>query len=172
MDDTTVSFAVPDMLITVTTGDSGVKEFDARGPARGKKDTAKPSATATAPKSLQPHFRIYFPSQKTVEESRGGVPVSLSPHQYCVSRPQNRGRHADAPTKGAGTLFLQSKWWSQTTFPSDLFREAKATRQRMLMHNKVMFVTGGSTCPWAYVGSANLSESAWYVVRSLGMTRE
>jgi phosphatidylserine/phosphatidylglycerophosphate/cardiolipin synthase-like enzyme len=105
--------------------------------------------------NLRPRFRIYFPSRKTVEQSRGGVDVSLN----SSSRPSH-GKLTGC--QGAGTLFLQSKWWNQPTFPRDTLRECRSTRQGLLMHNKVMFVTGKSTTPWAYVGSANLSESAWY----------
>ncbi|KAG9252779.1 ubiquitin interaction domain-containing protein [Emericellopsis atlantica] len=91
------------------------------------------------PDHLQKHMLIRFPTMQTVSRSRGG--------------------------KGAGgTICLQSKWWNSATFPKSLVRDCVSTRTGMLMHNKLIIVTrpdeagvGG----WTYVGSANLSESAW-----------
>jgi hypothetical protein len=38
-------------------------------------------------------------------------------------------------------------------------RDCKSIRPGMLMHSKMLFVRGARA--WAYIGSANLSESAW-----------
>jgi hypothetical protein len=56
-----------------------------------------------------------------------------------------------------------SKWWHAATFPRALLRDAKSTRPGLLIHSKVMFARGDKGA-FAYVGSANLSESAWYVL--------
>lgn len=93
---------------------------------------------------MQQVFRIYFPSHDTVAKSRGG-------------------------TRAAGTICFQEKWWRATTFPSELMRDCVNTRDGLLMHSKIILVhCNGSTVndrvakpTWAYVGSANLSESAW-----------
>ncbi|KAI9826233.1 MAG: hypothetical protein M1819_007400 [Sarea resinae] len=91
------------------------------------------------------NFRVYFPSMETVERSKGG--------------PRN-----------AGTICFQSRWYLADTFPREVMRDCKSRRERMLMHNKMIFTRIPKTLPehelrpyagWAYIGSANLSESAW-----------
>ncbi|TGJ87371.1 hypothetical protein E0Z10_g1363 [Xylaria hypoxylon] len=78
------------------------------------------------------NFRIYFPSHETVSRSRGGK---------------------------------NGKWWDSPTFPRELVHDCKSVRSGLLMHTKILFVRhqnhGKSQTSWAYVGSANLSESAW-----------
>ncbi|KAL5604672.1 hypothetical protein BROUX41_001977 [Berkeleyomyces rouxiae] len=89
--------------------------------------------------SLTDHMRFYFPSLKTVEASLNG-------------------------TSGAGTICLSSQWFADKTFPSDIFRDCVSVRSRSLMHSKIFFVrnkTDTGTKAWAYVGSGNLSQSAW-----------
>ncbi|UNI16262.1 hypothetical protein JDV02_002714 [Purpureocillium takamizusanense] len=129
-------------------GDDGVKSYSARAGRKLSDKRLNPS------RELKDCFRIYFPTSKTISDSRGG--------------------------KGAaGTICLQRKWWHSPGFPRELVRDCVNTRDGLLMHSKVIFVRredeeaegssdGGSnpnTGPaWAYVGSANLSESAWYVV--------
>jgi hypothetical protein len=54
-------------------GDNGLKEYHERT-ARGKK--AKTSSTEAALGKINDHFRIYFPSRDTVDQSRGGKQVS------------------------------------------------------------------------------------------------
>ncbi|EXJ85534.1 hypothetical protein A1O1_05898 [Capronia coronata CBS 617.96] len=89
-------------------------------------------------------MRVYYPSDETVRRSKGG--------------PAN-----------AGTICFSSKWWQNGKFPQSNLRDCVSVRQGLLMHNKLMFVryaapveTGGfAKMGWAYVGSANLSESAW-----------
>ncbi|KAF2965773.1 hypothetical protein GQX73_g7803 [Xylaria multiplex] len=77
------------------------------------------------------NFRIYFPSHET----------------------------------SGGTICLQSKWWDSPAFPRELVHDCKSVRPGLLMHTKILFVRhqyhDKSQTSWAYIGSANLSESAW-----------
>lgn len=64
-------------------GDSGMKEYEARQSksTRSKAGRSGPSASRTIAAEavdLQHHFRIYFPTEKTVSSSRGGRSVSMS----------------------------------------------------------------------------------------------
>ncbi|KAG5925566.1 hypothetical protein E4U42_004168 [Claviceps africana] len=93
---------------------------------------------------LQENFRIYFPSNDTVVSSRGGE-------------------------RAAGTICFQENWWKAPTFPKELMRDCVNTRDGLLMHSKLILVRQAGTSAtgaekkvaWAYIGSANLSESAW-----------
>jgi hypothetical protein len=58
------------------------------------------------------NFRIYYPSDQTVRQSKGG--------------PRN-----------AGTICFSNKWWGQGTFPRSNMRDCVSSREGMLMHNKV-----------------------------------
>ncbi|KAL1844048.1 hypothetical protein VTJ49DRAFT_5799 [Mycothermus thermophilus] len=118
-------------------GDSGLKEYGLRY-SRGQ---AK--ATSEAFTQVKAHTRIFFPSEETVRRSKAG---------------------------DAGTICFQSSWWEALTFPRELLRECQNVRPGVLMHSKLIFVrprhvAGGSASSqarnFAYVGSANLSESAW-----------
>ncbi|KAI0389236.1 tyrosyl-DNA phosphodiesterase-domain-containing protein [Xylariaceae sp. FL0594] len=130
-----------DLLSTVynaARGDDGWKEYEGRTAAASrKKDARKPG-----PSYRPENFRVYFPSNDTVEKSRGGV---------------NAG----------GTICVKRKWWEASSFPRELIHDCKSVRSGLLMHSKMLFVrhqaTRGSETQkaWAYVGSANLSESAW-----------
>ncbi|KID64833.1 tyrosyl-DNA phosphodiesterase domain-containing protein, partial [Metarhizium hybridum] len=85
---------------------------------------------------LQNNFRIYFPTHETVIKSRGGK---------------------------------NEKWWRASTFPTELMRDCVSTRDGLLMHTKIILVRHkispeagtNEKLAWAYIGSANLSESAW-----------
>ncbi|KAI4199810.1 MAG: hypothetical protein LQ350_004340 [Teloschistes chrysophthalmus] len=112
----------------------------------------------TTQQSLTDNFNIYFPSSEAVESSRGGP-------------------------EGAGTICFSRKWWDAPTFPRHLVKECRARREGLLMHNKLICAlpkspthpaTGkgeeegvdgvgeqGESGGWVYIGSANLSESAW-----------
>ncbi|KAL5114007.1 hypothetical protein ACEQ8H_008112 [Pleosporales sp. CAS-2024a] len=85
-------------------------------------------------------FRIYFPTEETVRNSMGG------------------------PGCG-GIICLARKHYEAATFPRECLRNYDSTRRGMLSHNKLLLVRGikadGKPCAWVYVGSANLSESAW-----------
>ncbi|KAI5205069.1 phospholipase D/nuclease [Aureobasidium subglaciale] len=118
--------------------------------ARGEDATAAPtSISRAAPKPFQNTistqnvrdlFRIYFPTHATVASSTGG------------------------PDNG-GTICLASKWYNSATFPRSCFRDHVSKRSGMLSHNKILYARGvnarGEKVAWRYLGSANLSESAW-----------
>ncbi|KAF7540514.1 hypothetical protein G7Z17_g12193 [Cylindrodendrum hubeiense] len=139
-------------------GDDGMTEYNSR---------LSRATKAKAPRTAEPfkdHFRIYFPTDETVAQSRGG-------------------------RMAAGTICVQAKWWRAPTFPTELVRDCVNTRDGLLMHSKMIFVRkirfregrsaakaeaeteptnagadsnpGKSSPGWAYIGSANLSESAW-----------
>ncbi|KAI0554935.1 tyrosyl-DNA phosphodiesterase-domain-containing protein [Xylaria curta] len=117
-------------------GDNGMKEYEKRTTSSGKKKTAQKIELSCH----SDKFRIYFPSHETVSRSRGG---------------KNSG----------GTICLQSKWWDSPTFPRNLIHDCKSVRPGLLMHTKILFARHTSQSKpqisWAYLGSANLSESAW-----------
>jgi hypothetical protein len=98
--------------------------------------------------SIRDKVRLYFPTHDTVTSSTAG---------------------------GAGTICLNRKWFEDMTFPRRCFRDYISTRPGLLSHNKVLYARGlrkpdaedgedapaGEKIAWAYVGSANMSESAW-----------
>lgn len=99
----------------------------------------------SVPEKLHNKFRIYFPLHQTVTASIGGP--------QC-----------------AGTNCLQASYYNNAKFPRDCMRDYKSTRVGLLSHNKILFARGHSISKetnqsihvaWAYVGSANVSESAW-----------
>ncbi|KJZ73359.1 hypothetical protein HIM_07153 [Hirsutella minnesotensis 3608] len=122
-------------------GDNGMKEYNKRANRKAGDKQPGPS------KLLQDRFRIYFPTKQTVSDSRGG-------------------------NGAAGTICIQARWWRAPDFPRALVRDCVNTRKGLLMHSKLIFVRKAqgsyqgpqpeiSWAGWAYVGSANLSESAW-----------
>ncbi|PNP54736.1 hypothetical protein THARTR1_04941 [Trichoderma harzianum] len=124
-------------------GDDGIDGYNNSGGASSR-SRARPATrpAETTSKELKDRFRIYFPTDQTVARSRGG---------------RNAG----------GTICVQARWWRSPNFPRELVRDV-ITRDRLLIHSKVIFVRrvgdGQATRQppgWAYVGSANLSESAW-----------
>jgi hypothetical protein len=98
-----------------------------------------PSPTCTVP-NVRDHMRIYFPTDETVQNSIGG------------------------PDCG-GIISLTRQFYNATTFPRECMRNYDSTRRGMLSHNKLLFARGvrnnGKPFAWVYVGSANISESAW-----------
>ena len=112
--------------------------------------TVRAESPRNATETIKNNIRIYFPTQQTVQKSVGG-------------------------TESAGTICLQKKYFDEPGFPKSLLRDYQSTRKGLLSHNKLMFVRGkkdgaaGERIAWAYVGSANLSESAW---GRLVLTRE
>ncbi|ESZ92279.1 hypothetical protein SBOR_7319 [Sclerotinia borealis F-4128] len=125
-------------------GDNGYKEYKWRTekPTRSKTETLLERQLS---EEIGRRFRVYFPSKQTVIESKGG-------------------------TDAAGTVCFRSKWYDATSFPRSLMRDCQSCRKGLLMHNKMLFVRSQKTqesprpIAWAYVGSANLSESAWQVL--------
>ncbi|KAI4674861.1 uncharacterized protein J4E84_010302 [Alternaria hordeiaustralica] len=95
--------------------------------------------TATEP-NVRDCFRIYFPTNDTVEKSMGGP-------------------------DGAGIITLTRQTYNAPTFPKECMRDYDSMRRGMLSHNKLLFARGrgknGKPFAWVYVGSANISESAW-----------
>lgn len=108
---------------------------------KATKDFFKPK-TATQTKGLRENIRVYFPTKDTVKASTAG---------------------------SAGTLCLQRKYFEAGTFPRSCFRDYKSTRPGLLSHNKILCargkkkLTNGETedVAWVYVGSSNVSKSAW-----------
>jgi Tyrosyl-DNA phosphodiesterase/Ubiquitin interaction motif len=93
--------------------------------------------------SWRSNFRFFFPTHATVANSIGG-------------------------TDSAGTICFQQRWWDNSAkFPRKNMRDCVSVRKGVLMHNKLMFVRYKGDqkerkhAGWVYVGSANLSESAW-----------
>jgi hypothetical protein len=116
--------------------------------ARGEDATATPKTlSGPAPKPFQNTtpatnirdlFRVYYPLHSTVASSKAG---------------------------SAGTICLKSDWWKGPLFPRECFRDYRSKRSGVLSHNKILYARGindnGQKVAWQYVGSANLSESAW-----------
>ncbi|KAH6850249.1 tyrosyl-DNA phosphodiesterase-domain-containing protein [Chaetomium sp. MPI-CAGE-AT-0009] len=114
-----------------------VLEYEARTGSKSKRE----AFTARANFLVQEHMRIFFPSRETVLQSKGGK-------------------------DGAGTICFQPNWWQAATFPRQLLRDCKSVRPGVLMHSKIIYIRPNdpdirSGRCLAYVGSANLSESAW-----------
>ena len=103
--------------------------------ARGQKFT-----TTSASPNARDHFRIYFPTDEAVQNSIGG------------------------PACG-GIISLTRQYYNAVTFPRGCLRNYDSTRRGMLSHNKLLFARGikkdGTPFAWVYIGSANMSESAW-----------
>ncbi|PTU18765.1 hypothetical protein P175DRAFT_0534536 [Aspergillus ochraceoroseus IBT 24754] len=122
-------------------GDDGATELVLRTaksfPARSLSDPKRLIQGNTADEWTD-RFRVYFPSQETVSRSKGGP--------QC-----------------AGTVCFQSRWYEGPKFPGHVLRDCESRRQGLLMHNKARYLDTSSLCcrGWAYIGSANLSESAW-----------
>ncbi|KAI4638687.1 hypothetical protein J4E93_009715 [Alternaria ventricosa] len=101
----------------------------------------KSFGTDTAPEpNLRDCFRIYFPTNDTVEKSMGGPDC-------------------------AGIITLTRQAYNAPSFPRECMRDYDSMRRGMLSHNKLLFARGrkknGKPFAWVYVGSANISESAW-----------
>ncbi|KAK0955555.1 hypothetical protein LTR91_022806 [Friedmanniomyces endolithicus] len=114
----------------------------------------KAVAKAAAVVGIRDLFRIYFPTRATVQASTA---------------------------QAAGTICLSRKWWENMSFPRSVFRDYVSVRKGLLSHNKILYARGtrqrrtgedmdgdedegegvGRDVAWVYVGSANLSESAW-----------
>ena len=119
---------------------SRAKAASSKAKADFFKSSAKKAPSEGA--NIQDRLRIYFPTKDTVTSSIAGA---------------------------AGTICLSRKWYESATFPKSCFRDYRSTRTGLLSHNKILYArakqtqTDGSIkhVAWAYVGSANMSESAW-----------
>ncbi|KAJ6150221.1 Tyrosyl-DNA phosphodiesterase [Penicillium samsonianum] len=123
-------------------GDNAILDYELR--AANKKKEPRTEVEAHNQECLD-HFRVYFPSDETVRD------VHSNP-KYAI-----------------GTICFNPAWWSSANFPRDTLRDCVSERG-VLMHNKLAFVHPSTPIEmpdnkecrgWAYVGSANLSESAW-----------
>lgn len=89
---------------------------------------------------MRDNLRIYFPTDEQVQKSVGG------------------------PDCG-GIVSLTRQCYNAATFPRECLRNYDSTRRGMLSHNKLLFARGiregGNPFAWVYIGSANISESAW-----------
>ncbi|KAF2733898.1 tyrosyl-DNA phosphodiesterase domain-containing protein, partial [Polyplosphaeria fusca] len=93
------------------------------------------------PSDFTKRIRIYYPTHESVMKSVGG------------------------PDSG-GTIMLNASHYNADLFPKQCMREYISNRPRVLSHNKILLARGlrgtdNKPFAWAYVGSANLSESAW-----------
>lgn len=99
-----------------------------------------PYSTTSKITDLHQKFRIYYPTEDTIKSSIGGPDC-------------------------AGVISLRKAHHSSPTFPADCLRDYVSTRKGMISHNKLLFARGrhidGKPFAWVYVGSANMSESAW-----------
>ncbi|KAJ5902551.1 hypothetical protein N7495_003079 [Penicillium taxi] len=120
-------------------GDDGLTENPTRQKSVFRKDDAAMTDTADA------HMQVYFPSHKTVTEAH------------------------ENPIDTAGTIMMNKAYWQRAEFPRRVMRDCLSERGT-LMHNKLIYawpdepitLPNGDECKgWAYVGSHNLSESAW-----------
>ena len=107
--------------------------------AAGKTNFFQSTSTTSAASEqhIRDKFRIYFPTKDTVSKSTAGF---------------------------AGSIFCTREWFERETFPRACFREYRSTRSGLLSHNKILYARGkqqGKDVAWVYVGSANMSESAW-----------
>lgn len=86
------------------------------------------------------HFRVYFPTNDTVINSTGGIDCG-------------------------GVITLNSRSYNAPTFARKCLRTHVSTRTGLLSHSKLLLARGlrknGKPFAWAYVGSANVTESAW-----------
>lgn len=122
-------------------GDDGMTEYEWRNHRSTKKKGVESEEEHRVSDEVRSRCRIYFPSYETVHTSRGGI-------------------------GGAGTICFQPKYWASDSFPRGLMRDCKSQREGLLMHSKMIFVRPDNpnlhgNMAWAYLGSHNLSESAW-----------
>ncbi|CAD6568535.1 MAG: hypothetical protein ASARMPRED_001852 [Alectoria sarmentosa] len=132
------------MIYLAAQGDDGLTEYNWRNPPivpKRKKTPQEDLQAKDGPRErlrshLRQNFQVYHPTHETVKSSTAG---------------------------SAGTIWFQSKWYNSPTFPREILRDCKSVRPGMLMHNKLLFIhpKDDPTKFWAYVGSANCSESAW-----------
>ncbi|KAI5359178.1 Putative ubiquitin interacting, tyrosyl-DNA phosphodiesterase I [Septoria linicola] len=130
---------------------------DARSKA-GNEFFKKKSKAPAVNSNVREQTRIYFPTKDTVRGSTAGA---------------------------AGTICLQRQYYEKTGFPQECFRDYKSTRPGLLSHNKILCArglsidkpkdrdksasgsndsdksAGSAQVSWLYIGSSNMSQSAW-----------
>jgi hypothetical protein len=96
------------------------------------------SSASPISSSVREKLRIYFPTASTVRASIAGA---------------------------AGTLCIARNYFEGSTFPRSCFRDYVSTREGLLSHNKILLARGKNKVKqdvaWVYVGSSNMSKSAW-----------
>lgn len=147
-------------------GDDGLSEYTLRtAKSFPMKSVGNPGRLINedAGAEWKKNFRFFYPSDATVRASKGGP-------------------------DSAGTICFQEKWWTGSRFPQSNMYDCPSRRSGLLSHNKVRFLppfemimqcnfkqlifarfgaplTTAELCKgWVYVGSSNLSESAWSVL--------
>jgi tyrosyl-DNA phosphodiesterase len=96
---------------------------------------ARSKSTSIFEAKVRDLIRVYFPSQVTVAKSQGGP-------------------------DSAGTICFRDDYYRKATFPKDVLRDHISTRKGLLSHSKIILAHSNNTA-WIYLGSHNLSESAW-----------
>ncbi|KAJ5563909.1 hypothetical protein N7513_000151 [Penicillium frequentans] len=126
-------------------GDDGLADYTIRYSKSASHSTNPDQVMMKAGEEWQDRFLVYFPSDDTVQSAH------------------------DVPEDTGGTVCFQSKWWRGAKFPKQVLRDC-ISKKSVLMHNKLLYVwpsepialPNNRECKgWAYVGSANISESAW-----------
>ncbi|KAJ8113592.1 hypothetical protein OPT61_g4310 [Boeremia exigua] len=95
---------------------------------------------STAAANLRQNFRIYYPTTDTIKASVGGPDC-------------------------AGVVSLRKTHYASASFPAECLRDHVSIRKGVISHSKLLFARGrhvdGKPFAWVYIGSANISESAW-----------
>ena len=102
-------------LYLAAQGDDGTAELVKRTPSAAK-HLSRARKLPASKEAITNRFTIYFPSNETVDNSRGGP-------------------------MGAGTVCFQESWFSSARFPQRRLRDCLSTREGLLMHNKVSSVS-------------------------------
>lgn len=118
------------------------RESKSQAKANFFKPATSPKKSGSELSTVREKIRIYFPTFETVTSSIAGA---------------------------AGTICLNRNWFEKPTFPRSCFRDYRSTRTGLLSHNKILYARGSRMQPdgskkqiaWAYIGSSNMSESAW-----------
>ncbi len=107
----------------------GLEPVQPTAPSKKSHPVAAPIRNASLP--LEEKFRIIFPSQQTVAQSKGGPDVSpnLLIADYFLTKMFTY--------QNAGTICLSSEFYNRTTFPRELFHDCISRRSGLLSHNKV-----------------------------------
>jgi len=130
------------MIYAAARGEDVIEQC-ATAALKAKADFFKRSASKlpSGVDNIRDKIRIYFPTHETVTSSNA---------------------------RAVGTICISRKWWEDMPFPRPIFRDYVSTRTGLLSHNKIMYVRGKrkigqktEDVAWAYVGSSNMSESAW-----------
>lgn len=122
----------------------GVNIFERAESINSKKKSnffSAPTKSQTGNEGIRDKIQIYFPTYDTVRSSKSGA---------------------------VGSICFKRSYWESSTFPNSTLRDYQSTRSGLLSHNKILYARGTSSrnkkmqrIAWAYVGSANISESAW-----------